>query len=232
VRMFSKNALMEALKSTAQMVAVSIVAYLILKGEMVKLPMLMHASVEKTWIYFGGISKTLAWSIAGFLLVIAAVDYFWNFRDLESKLKMTKQEVKEDVKRREIDQHVKSKQKRMQRDVVMRKTMDKTRTATVILTNPTHYSVALRYEPGDGAPTLVAKGIDFIALQMREVAKEEDIPIIENRPLARELYATVKEGEEIPEKFYRTVAEIIRYVFRLKGRRIPAGKSPSTNPTA
>ncbi len=229
-RMFSKDALVEALKSSAQMFAVGIVAYLILKGEMPKLPMLMHTPVQATWVYFGSISRILAWSIAGFLLVIAAADYFWNFRSLEQKLKMTKQEVKEDIKKREIDQHVKAKQKRMQRDVVMRKTMDKTRTATVILTNPTHYSIALRYEPGDSAPILVAKGIDFIALKMREVAKEEDIPIIENRPLARELYATVKEGEEIPEKFYRTVAEIIRYVFRIKGRRLPGGKPATQTP--
>ncbi len=107
------------------------------------------------------------------------------------------------------------------RDAANRKVIEKTRKATVIVTNPTHYAIALHYEVGGSAPVLLTKGIDHLALQMREVAKEEKIPIIENRPLARALYASVEEGEEIPEKFYRAVAEIIRYVFRLKGRAIP-----------
>jgi flagellar biosynthetic protein FlhB len=109
----------------------------------------------------------------------------------------------------------------MQRDMAARKTIATTRTATVLITNPTHYSIALKYNIGDRAPVLLAKGVDFLALNMREAAKEEQIPIIENRPLARALYATVNEGEEIPDKFYKAVAEIIRYVYRLKGRAIP-----------
>jgi flagellar biosynthetic protein FlhB len=123
--------------------------------------------------------------------------------------------------------------RRMFRDIVNRKTIEKTRKATVLVTNPTHFSIALKYELGDKAPVLLAKGIDLVALRMREIAKEHEIPIIENRPLARELYATVDEGEEIPDKFYKAVAEIIRYVFRLKGRRLPqrATSAKATPPT-
>ena len=220
-RIFTFQTVLELLKSIAKMVAVATVAYLILRSEWVRVPELMNYPMNSTWIYWGGITKMLFWSVAGFLLIIAGIDYLWNFFSIERKMRMTKQEVKEDFKRREVDQNVKAKMRRMQRDFAARKTIAVTKTATVLITNPTHYAIALRYEMGDRAPILVAKGIDFLALNMREAAKESQIPIIENRPLARELYATVKEGEEIPDKFYKTVAEIIRYVFRLKGRSIP-----------
>lgn len=230
LRMVSMQAVVELLKSTAKMLAVGTVAYLILQGEWVRVPGLMNFPMQATWAYWGSITKTLFWAVAGFLLVIAGADYLYNFISQERRIKMTKQEVKEEYKRREVDPHVKARMRRMQRDIVLKKTIEKTRKATVLITNPTHYAIAVSYEFGDPAPKLVAKGIDFIALQMREVAKEEKIPIIENRPLARELYATVEEGEEIPDKFYRAVAEIIRYVFKLKGRKIPARSSPKPEP--
>jgi flagellar biosynthetic protein FlhB len=155
------------------------------------------------------------------MFVIAGGDYLYNFFSLEKKLKMTKQEVREEFKRREVDPHLKGRMRRMQRDLATRKVVEKTKEATVLLTNPTHYSIALKYEIGMAAPIVLAKGIDFLALKMREVAKEQKIPIIENRPLARELYATVDEGREIPDKLYKAVAEIIRYVFKLKGKAVP-----------
>lgn len=229
-RMVSVQALVELLKSTAKMIAVGAVGYLILRGEWVRVPGLMNFPMQATWAYWGDITKMLFWAVAGFLLVIAGADYLYNFISHERRMKMTKQEIKEEYKRREVDPHVKARMRRMQRDIVMRKTVEKTRKATVLITNPTHYSIAVSYEFGDAAPKLIAKGVDFIALKMREVAKEEKIPIIENRPLARELYATVEEGEEIPDKFYRAVAEIIRYVFKLKGKRIPTRTNPKPQP--
>lgn len=227
-RMINLQALLELGKSFAKLLAVGAVAFLILHSEWAKVPELMGYPLRSAWVYWGGITKSLFWAVAGFLVIISLVDYLWNFLTLERQLKMTKQEVKEDYKKREVDPHVKARMRRMARDMATRKTLAKTRTATVLVTNPTHFSLALRYEAGDRAPVLVAKGVDFLALRMREVAKEEKIPIIENRPLARELYATVEEGAEIPDKLYKAVAEIIRYVFRLKGRRIPAAKKAST----
>ena len=221
MRMVNTQALGEVVKSLAKMSAVSLVAYLILHSEWRKVPELMTYPLHATWMYWGSITRSLFWAVTGFLFLIAAVDFIWNYMSLEKQMRMTKQEVKKEFKDREIDQHVKSKMRKMARDLATRKTLAKTRTATVVITNPTHFSIALKYEPGDRAPIVVAKGIDLLALEMRKIAKELDIPIIENRPVARELYATVKEGEEIPDKFYKIVAEIIRYVFRVKGRRLP-----------
>jgi flagellar biosynthetic protein FlhB len=218
--MMNWQAIMELGKGIAKMLAVGVTAYLILKSEWHIVPELMNRPLQATWAYWGSITKSLFWSVSMLLLVIGGFDYLFQFLSFERSLKMSKQEVKEEYKRREIDPQLKGRMRRMARDLINRKVLTKTKEATVILTNPTHYSVALRYEPGMPAPIVIAKGIDFLALQMREVAKEEKIPIIENRPLARELYATVKEGQEIPDKLYKVVAEIIRYVYRLKGRTI------------
>ena len=228
-RMFTFQTVLELLKNIAKLIAVATVGYLILRSEWVHVPELMNYPMTATWSYWGKITRQLFWSVSGFLVVISGLDYLWNFFSNERKMRMTKQEVKEDYKRREVDQNVKAKMRRMQRDFAARKTIATTRTATVLITNPTHYSIALRYNIGDRAPVLLAKGVDFLALNMREAAKEEQIPIIENRPLARALYATVNEGEEIPDKFYKAVAEIIRYVYRLKGRAIPKKRVVDAN---
>jgi flagellar biosynthetic protein FlhB len=220
-RMVNMQAAMELGKSVAKLAAIGVVAWLILYGEMSHAPELMSWPIVATWRRWAEVTKTLFWGVAGLLLFVAVVDYLYNFFSFERRIKMTKQEVKEEFKRREVDPHVKGKMRRMARDLALKKTIAATRKATVLITNPTHYSIALRYEVGDRAPTLLAKGVDVIALEMRTVAREERIPIIENRPLARALYAQVKEGEEIPDKFYRAVAEIVRYVFKLKGRKIP-----------
>ncbi len=135
-------------------------------------------------------------------------------------MKKTIQEVKEETKQRETDPHVKAKHRRMAREIATRKTVENTKKATVLVTNPTHYSIAIRYEVGMPAPLVVAKGVDFLALKMRETAKELEIPIIENKALARAIYAAVKEGDEIPVGMYQAVSEIIKFVFQLKGIKI------------
>jgi flagellar biosynthetic protein FlhB len=231
-RMFEMQTFVELLKSIAKLISVSTVAYLILRSEWTKVPALMNWPMSSAWSYWGNITKDLFWAVAGFLLVLSSADYLYQFISYERRIKMTKQEVKEDFKRREVDPNVKGRMRRMQREAVTRNTIAKTKQATVLITNPTHFSVALKYDPGDGAPVLIAKGEDDLALRMRVVARDEKIPIIENRPLARALYAQVEEGEEIPTKFFAAVAEIIKYVYRLKGKRIPTRKSVPTRPTA
>jgi flagellar biosynthesis protein FlhB len=160
------------------------------------------------------------WFVSGFLFIIASIDYFYNYSVLEKKMKMTKQEVKDEFKQRELNPLIKGRQRRIQREMSMRQTVEATKTATVIITNPTHYSVALKYELGMESPVLVAKGIDHLALTIREVAKSFDIPLVENRPLARALYKTVEIDQNIPESLYKAVSEIIRYVFRIKGIKV------------
>jgi flagellar biosynthesis protein FlhB len=177
----------------------------------------MMYPLANLWTYWGAITQNLFLGVTMFLFAIAAFDYIYNFVSFETKLKMTKKEVKEEFKRREVDPHVKNRMRRMQRDLGSRRMVERTKSATVVVTNPTHFSVALKYEPGMAAPQVVAKGQDFLALEMREVAKELEIPIVENAPLARTLYKLVEVGHEIPDSLYKAVSEIIRYVFKLKG---------------
>ena len=195
--MFSGQALMELVKGIGKMSSVGIVAYLILYSEWTKVPGLMQYSITKTWLYWADITEMLFWAVAGLLLLVAGTDYIYNFVTLEKKLKMTKQEVKEEFKKREVDPHVKAKIKRMQRDIAMSKAIQATETATAVITNPTHFAIAIKYELGMKAPIVVAKGKDLIAQRMKEVAREFDVPIVENKPLARTLYKLVKEGQEI-----------------------------------
>lgn len=220
MRMISRDALVELLKSIAKTVVVGYVAYMILRTEWHKVPSLMLTPLPKTWAYWAIITKQLIWSTSSLLMFLAGVDFFYTWFSLEQKMKMTKQEVKEEYKRRETDPMIKARMRRMQRDIVMRKTLDKTKQATVIITNPTHYAVAIKYELGMSAPVVLAKGIDFLALRMREVGKTKDIPIVENPPLARTLFKLVKEGQEIPDSLFKAVSEVIRYVFQLKGIKI------------
>lgn len=219
-RMIKMDAVMGLGKATAKLAAVSFVTYLILKGEWRVVPALLNVSLLRTWAYWGDITNQLLWGVVGLMLFIASADFLYSFISLEKQMKMSKEEVKEEVKQRETDPHVKARLRRMARDIANRKTVENTKKATVLITNPTHYSIAVRYELGMPAPIVVAKGVDFLALKMRETAKELDIPIVENKMLARALFAAVKEGDEIPSDMYKAVSEIIRFVFRIKGVKI------------
>lgn len=219
-RMFSSQSVVELAKSIGKMVSVILVAYLILHSEWKIVPGLMSLAPAKGWHHWADITLQLLWSVAGLATVIAGGDYFFNFMQVEKQVKMTKQEVKEEIKKREVDPHVKGKIKRMAREYATRKMIADTKTATVVITNPTHYAVALKYEVGMSAPKVVAKGLDFLALHLREIAQENSIPIIENKPLARTLYKIVEVGQEIPESLYKAVSEVIRFVFQLKGIKV------------
>jgi flagellar biosynthetic protein FlhB len=228
-RMFNKEMVSRFVKTLAKLLVVTLVTVLILKGEWVSVPRLINYPLIRSWLYWSDVTKDLLWAITIFMLVVSFADYMHNLFTMERQMRMTKQEVKEEHKQREGDPHMKNRIRRAAREIANRKTLEKTKTATVIITNPTHYSIALRYEVGMPAPILVAKGVDFLALKMREIAKEQDIPCVENKPLARTLYASVKEGEEIPASMYKAVSEIIRYIFRMKGVKVPS-KTEQTTP--
>jgi flagellar biosynthetic protein FlhB len=229
MRMVGLDAGAELLKSLAKTGAIAAVAVAVIKSEIRNAPSLMMTPITGTWAHWGVITSRLVWATGGVMLFIAAADFFYNWFRLEKQMKMTKQEVKEEIKRRETDPLLKGRQKRMQREIANRKVVEKTKQATVLITNPTHYSIALKYESGMGAPIVLAKGIDHVALRMREIAKDADIPIVENRPLARAIYAEVDEDQEIPETMYKAVSAIIRYVFELKG--INVGKRATKTKT-
>jgi flagellar biosynthesis protein FlhB len=173
-----------------------------------------------------GIIYDIALRVAIVLLILAIFDFAWQKWRHEQDLKMTKQEVKDEMKRMEGDPMIKQRR----RQIAMQRAMQRVNTAVpgadVIVTNPTHFAVALKYDPDQmNAPKVVAKGADFLALRIRAIASENGIPIIERPPLARALYRNCEVGQEIPEQFYSTVAEILAYVWEITGRRSMARAS-------
>lgn len=151
------------------------------------------------------------------LLIIAVFDYFYEKFEYEKSLRMSKQDIKDEYKNLEGDPLIKSKIKQRQREIAMRRMMQEVPKADVVITNPTHFAVALKYDDETmDAPKVVAKGVDFVAQKIKMIAKENDIVMVENRPLARALYEQVEIGEEIPEEFFKAVAEILAYVYRVK----------------
>jgi flagellar biosynthetic protein FlhB len=156
-------------------------------------------------------------SIASFFLGV--MDFWYNYWKINRDMKMTKQELKEEVKKHEGDPLLKSQRKRIARDIVLRKSLKEVEKATFIVTNPDHFSVAVRYVKGMRAPTIVAKGQDLIAFRIKEIAKQKDIMIVENKPLARALYKTVKIGQEIPSSLYQAVIEVIKYIYQIHGKK-------------
>src|SRR5262249_42659599 len=158
----------------------------------------------------------LVGSVVAVLAVIAALDYLFQYRTWKNRKKMSVREMKEEFKHSEGDPHIKAKIRQIRQERTRKRMMAAVPKASVVITNPTHYAVALQYERGMNAPVCVAKGIDNIALRIREVAKEHGVPVVENPPLARALHATVEIDREIPADHYKAVAEVIGYVMRLR----------------
>lgn len=175
-----------------------------------------------------GITKSLTLQLLGAVIVmlalVAIADYLFQYRQWFERQKMSLREMKEEFKQSEGDPHIKARIRQLRHVRMKKRMMAAVPQASVIITNPTHYSVALSYERGMSAPVCVAKGVDNIALKIREIAREHDIPVVENVPLARALYAAVEVDDEIPVEHYHAVAEIIGYIMGLKrglsGRRV------------
>jgi flagellar biosynthetic protein FlhB len=154
--------------------------------------------------------------VVAILAIIAAADFFFQYRQWYEKQKMSLREIKEEFKQSEGDPMVKARIRRIREQRARKRMMAAVPDATVVITNPTHYAVALKYERGDNAPVCVAKGVDAVALKIREVATAHSVPVVENPPLARALHATVDIDDEIPPEHYRAVAEVIGYVMNLR----------------
>jgi flagellar biosynthetic protein FlhB len=150
------------------------------------------------------------------MAVLSAADYFFQRWELEKEMRMTKQEIKEEAKSREGDPLIKSRVRKIQREMANRRMMEKVPKADVIITNPTHIAVALKYSENLPAPQLVAKGGDLVAEKIKEIARENNIPIVENKPLARTIFKTLKLGQVIPRELFVAVAEVLAYVYKLK----------------
>jgi flagellar biosynthetic protein FlhB len=213
------NSVIEMSKSVAKLVVVGFVCYLVLKPRIKDLDLLPSMELPAILAYLHQVLVHLMLAIALVMVVIAVADWFYQRFAYMKKLRMSKQEVKDENKQTEGDPAIKARLRGLRMARARNRMMAAIPKADVVVTNPTHYACALKYD-GDtmNAPMLVAKGQNLIALRIREIAEENDVPIVENPPLARALYATVELDREILPDQYKAVAEVISYVMRLKGK--------------
>ena len=218
-KLFSQQSLVDLLKNLLKLAVVGAVALVIVypRFQMIdRIPLLdTHAILE----FLHGLAIRLMAAIAVMVTVIAAADWFYQRFAYIKKMRMSKQEVKDEQKQTEGDPMVKARLRSLRMQRARQRMMAAVPKADVVVTNPTHYACALKYDPDSmNAPILVAKGQELIALRIRQIANDHEIPIVENPPLARALYATVELDREIPPQHYKAVAEVISYVFKLKGK--------------
>ncbi len=220
-RLFSPTSFIEIGKSILKMTIVGWVAYDVVMDHYAEYLSLADMGVRQLAreLFSVSVEVTINYTVALFLLGVA--DLIWQKRKMKKDMRMSKQEVKDEARSSEGDPHVKGKIKGLRLKMHQSMMMKELPKATVVITNPTFIAIAVRYEQGtDRAPVVLAKGKRLIAERIRDVAKANDIPIIEDKPLARGLYETVEPGEEIPEEFFAAVAEILAYVYSLKGKRV------------
>ncbi len=215
-RLFGKQAIANFLKGLFKLIALGVVMVIVLWPDRMRMESFLRVDPAELLPAVTGMTVHLLAAVVAILAAVAIADYFFQYRTWYERHKMSLQEMKEEFKQSEGDPHVKGRIKQLRVQRAKKRMMAQVPKASVIITNPTHYSVALAYDRGMSAPVCVAKGVDNLAFKIREVAKEHDIPIVENVPLARALYATVDIDKEIPVEHYHAVAEIIGYVMRLR----------------
>ncbi len=218
-RIFSMRGLAELFKSILKMTAIGTVMYFLLRAEITKIPYLSGYSVSQLLAYLGEVLFRLLIGTGLFMLVLAVADYFFQRWQLEKEMMMTKQEIKEEHKSRDGDPLIKARIRKVQREMATRKMMTEIPKADVVITNPTHIAVVLKYSDKLPAPQLIAKGMDHMAERIKEIARENNIPVIENKPLARTIFKTMKVGQVIPRELFVAVAEVLSYVFRLRRKK-------------
>ena len=218
-RLFNKDALVEMLKSLLKLVVVAWIAYRVIQDEMQNITFLAEADIETIFSFVGHIAFKIVTHTCGIMIVLGVLDMLYvKWRYIEN-LKMTKQEVKDESKESEGNPEIKGKIKKMQFQMARRRMVKIIPMADVVITNPTHYAIALKYDRQKMiAPLVLAKGADVMAEAIKKIAREHHITLVENRFLARELYDQVKENEPIPESLYAAVAEVLAYVYKLKGK--------------
>nr|WP_321459991.1 flagellar biosynthesis protein FlhB [uncultured Cohaesibacter sp.] len=218
-RLFSKESLVNFVKGLLKLSVVSTLFWVLLYPERDKLDVVIGLEPLELLPLVQGLALKLVFGVILFMAVVAGIDFLYQRNRWYEKQKMTVREIKEEFKQQEGDPMIKAKLRQVRMERSRRRMMAAVPEASVVLTNPTHYSVALKYESTSmRAPVCVAKGIDDSAMRIREIAREHNIPIIENPPLTRALYATVEIDDEVPEEHYKAVAEVISYIMKLKNR--------------
>ena len=220
-RLFSLRSLVEFLKGIAKMGIVGAVALVLVMPELDRMETIVQMDVRQLLDEIQTLLMRLLIGVTSIMAVIAIADYIYQKYEHTKQLKMSRKEIRDEHKQSEGDPHVKARLRQIRHERARQRMMTAVPQADVIVTNPTHFAVALKYDTEVmAAPTVVAKGADNVAFRIREVAQEHDVPIVENPPLARALFGGVELDQQIPEEHYQAVAQIISYVYRLKGSRL------------
>lgn len=218
-KIFSQKSAVELAKNILKLAIVGTIGFYTIKAELGNIFILPDMTVEFIIKFCAGVAFKLGMRVALALLFLAVIDFAFQKYDFTKNLKMTKQEVKEEFKEHEGDPQIKARVKRIQREMAQKRMIKEVETADVVLTNPTHIAVALRYDmEKDSAPTVVAKGERLIAEKIKEIAAKFGIPVIENKPLARALFEIANIGMMIPAKLYQAVAEVLAHVYKMKDK--------------
>jgi flagellar biosynthetic protein FlhB len=215
-RLFSKEALANFAKGLVKLLVFGAVIFSLLWPQQQKLRGLISVDPAAILPFTQSLTMQMLGAVVAILAVVAAADYFFQYRQWYDRQRMSVQEMKEEFRQSEGDPMIKGKIRQLRQARARKRMMAAVPKASIIITNPTHYAIALQYERGMNAPVCVAKGVDLIARRIREVAEAHGIPVVENPPLARALHATVEIDQEIPPEHYRAVAEIIGYLMRLR----------------
>ncbi len=220
-KIISLRAIVELVKNLLKIAIITAIIYSQIKKRLVELVRLYDIDLKASIAYMFSTIFSIVMTISVVFIFLGILDVFYQWWEYEKNLKMTKQEVKEEFKQMEGDPQIKSAIRQKQKQMAQARMMQDVKTADVVIRNPTHFAVAVRYNPDkDNAPVVVAKGMDYVALKIIEIASENDVVLQENKPLARALYSEVDIGREIPEQFYQPVAEILAFVYDLKKKKI------------
>ncbi len=219
-RIISKDSLFELLKSIVKVTLIAYVAYSAIKDHQNELFLLYDIPLMQVILLVGTIVIDAGLKISLVYLLVGIADWIYQKHKFKEDMKMTKQEVKDEYKNTEGNPEIKGRQRSRMREASQRRMMQNLPNADVVITNPTHYAVAIRYDASQySAPVVVAKGEDYLAMRIKDAAREHQIEIVENKPLARMLYANVDVGEEVPPELYQAVAEVLAFVYSLRENR-------------
>ena len=232
-RMFSLKGLFELAKSLLKFILLAAVVYSEVKKRLPEISRLMFTEPISGVVYIAETIFSIVMTLGMVLVVVAAVDFMFQRYTFENDLKMTKQEVKDEFKQMEGDPKIKGKRRAIQQQMATQRMMKAVPEADVIIRNPTHFAVALKYDPEkNSAPVVTAKGKDLAALRIVDVAAEHDVPTVENKPLARGIYEKVDVDREIPAEFYQAAADVLWFVYNLKKKPVPKGILPENKSSA
>ncbi|WP_141500764.1 flagellar biosynthesis protein FlhB [Paenibacillus luteus] len=218
-QIFSAKTIVEFLKSVLKLLIIGVLVYSAISSEWQRILVLASLPIQQIFSFTAGLTVKLGIEIGAVLTALALADYFYQRYEHNKSLKMSKQDIKDEYKKSEGDPIIKGKIRERQRRMALQRMMQEVPKADVIITNPTHFAIALKYDATKmEAPKIIAKGMDHVALRIKEIAKENGVVTMENKPLARALYERAEIGDVIPPDLFQAVAEVLAYVYKMKGR--------------